>query len=158
MCQLILTISCRVNRPDGDDKDYGYIVDYMDLFRNIQTAVHDYTSEALDGYDKEDVEGLIKGRYDEAKSEMVGSLTSLKELLEQVPDPKADTDYIEYFCGSDGASDEKMARRDTLYALTAALTRSFSNCCDSWFPIMDTQSNRSHSCGAILTAITKSRT
>jgi len=121
---------CRVNRPDGDDKDYGYIVDYMDLFRNIQTAVHDYTSGAFDGYDKEDVEGLIKGRYDEAKSEMVGSLTSLKELLEQVPDPKADTDHIEYFCGSDGSSDEKTARRDTLYALTASLTRSFSNCCD----------------------------
>lgn len=27
---------CRVNRPDGEDKDYGYIVDYMDLFRNVQ--------------------------------------------------------------------------------------------------------------------------
>ena len=121
---------CRVNRPDGDDKDYGYIVDYMDLFRNIQTAVHDYTSGAFDAYDKEDVEGLIKDRYDEAKSEMSGSLTSLKELLAQVPDPKADTDYIEFFCGDDGASDEKTARRDTLYALTASLTRSFSNCCD----------------------------
>lgn len=121
---------CRVNRPDGDDKDYGYIVDYMDLFRNIQTAVHDYTSGAFDAYDKEDVEGLIKNRYDEAKSEMTGSFASLKELLAQVPDPKADTDHIEFFCGSDGASDEKTARRDTLYALTASLTRSFSNCCD----------------------------
>lgn len=51
---------CRVNRPDGEDKDYGYIVDYMDLFRNVQLAVADYTTEAFDGYDKEDVEGLIK--------------------------------------------------------------------------------------------------
>lgn len=42
---------CRVNRPDGEDKDYGYIVDYMDLFRNIQSAVHDYTSGAFDQYD-----------------------------------------------------------------------------------------------------------
>lgn len=121
---------CRVNRPDGDDKDYGYIVDYMDLFRNIQTAVHDYTSGAFDSFDKEDVEGLIKGRYDEAKSAMTGSLASLRDLLEQVPDPKADTDHIEFFCGSDGASDEKTARRDTLYALTASLTRSFAGCCD----------------------------
>ena len=121
---------CRVNRPDGDDKDYGYIVDYMDLFRNIETAVQDYTSGAFDAYDKGDVEGLIKCRYDEAKSEMTGSLDSLKELLEQVPDPKADTDHIEFFCGSDGASDEKTDRRDTLYKLTASLTRSFSNCCD----------------------------
>ena len=121
---------CRVNRPDGEDKDYGYIVDYMDLFRNIQSAVHDYTSGAFDQYDKEDIEGLIKDRYEEAKSEMVGSLASIKDLLANVSDPKADTDYIDYFCGSDSESDEKTARRDTLYALTASLTRSFANCCN----------------------------
>ena len=121
---------CRVNRPDGEDKDYGYIVDYMDLFRNIQTAVHDYTSGAFDTFDKEDVEGLIKDRYEEAKSEMVGSLASVKDLLGNVPAPQADTDYIEYFCGDDSETDEKTARRDTLYALTSSLTRSFANCCD----------------------------
>ena len=27
---------CRVNRLDGDDKDYGYIVDYRDLFNSLQ--------------------------------------------------------------------------------------------------------------------------
>lgn len=121
---------CRVNRPDGEDKDYGYIVDYKDLFRNIQSAVADYTSEAFDGYDKEDIEGLIKNRYDEAKSEMEGTRTSLKALLENVPDPQADTDYIEYFCDEDREDDEKTARRDTLYTLTASLSRSFANCCD----------------------------
>lgn len=121
---------CRVNRPDGEDKDYGYIVDYMDLFRNVQLAVADYTSEAFDGYDKEDVEGLIKNRYDEAKSELEGTLTSLESLIENVPDPQADTDFIEYFCGEDSENDEKTARRDTLYALTASLSRSFANCCD----------------------------
>ncbi|MBQ9348437.1 MAG: HsdR family type I site-specific deoxyribonuclease [Oscillibacter sp.] len=121
---------CRVNRPDGEDKNYGYIVDYMDLFHNIQSAVHDYTSGAFDQYDKDDIAGLIKDRYEEAKSEMMGSLASIRELLANVPDPKADTDYTEYFCGSDSESDEKTARRDTLYALTASLTRAFINCCD----------------------------
>lgn len=121
---------CRVNRPDGEDKDYGYIVDYMDLFRNVQLAVADYTSEAFDGYDKEDVEGLIKNRYDEAKSELEGTLASLEALIENVPAPQADTDFIEYFCGEDSEDDEKTARRDTLYALTASLSRSFANCCD----------------------------
>ncbi len=121
---------CRVNRPDGEDKDYGYIVDYMDLFRNVQLAVADYTSEAFDGYDKEDVEGLIKNRYDEAKSELDGTLTSLEALIENVPAPQADTDFIEYFCGEDSENDEKTARRDTLYALIASLSRSFANCCD----------------------------
>lgn len=121
---------CRVNRPDGEDKDYGYIVDYMDLFRNVQLAVADYTSEAFDTFDKEDVEGLIKNRYDEAKSEMVGAIASLKDLLENVNEPKADTDYIEYFCGDDSEDDEITGRRDILYSLTASLTRSFVNCCD----------------------------
>ena len=121
---------CRVNRPDGEDKDYGYIVDYMDLFRNVQLAVADYTNEAFDGFDKEDVEGLIKNRYDEAKSEMTGALASLEDLLQNVNPPKADTDYIEYFCGENSENDESIARRDILYALTASLTRSFASCCD----------------------------
>ncbi len=121
---------CRVNRPDGEDKDYGYIVDYMDLFRNVQLAVADYTSEAFDGFDKEDVEGLIKNRYDEAKSEMEGAFRSLVSLIENVPSPKADTVFIEYFCGEDSEDDEKTARRDALYALTASLSRAFANCCD----------------------------
>lgn len=121
---------CRVNRPDGEDKDYGYIVDYMDLFRNVQLAVVDYTSEAFEEFDKDDVEGLIKNRYDEAKSEMVGAIASLNDLLENVNAPKADTDYIEYFCGEDSEDDENTGRRDILYALTASLTRSFVSCCD----------------------------
>lgn len=41
---------CRVNRLDGDDKDYGYIVDYRDLFNSLQSAITDYTGGALDGY------------------------------------------------------------------------------------------------------------
>lgn len=44
---------CRVNRLDGDDKEYGYIIDYKDLFKSLEGAVHDYTSGALDGYDNE---------------------------------------------------------------------------------------------------------
>lgn len=121
---------CRVNRPDGEDKDYGYIVDYMDLFRNVQLAVADYTSGAFDGYDKEDVDGLIKNRYDEAKAEMDGTLASLKDLTSNVPEPQEDTDYINFFCGDKSEDDEKTARRDTLYKLTASLSRSFANCCD----------------------------
>lgn len=120
---------CRVNRPDGEDKDYGYIVDYMDLFRNVQLAVADYTSGAFEDYDKEDIEGLIKNSYDEAKAEMDGARSSLIELFENVSAPQADTDFISYFC--DSGEDEEMAgRRDLLYALTSSLSRSFATCCD----------------------------
>ena len=27
---------CRTNRLDGEDKEFGYIVDYMDLFKKVQ--------------------------------------------------------------------------------------------------------------------------
>ena len=121
---------CRVNRPDGEDKDYGYIVDYKDLFRNVQLAVADYTTEAFEDFDKEDIEGLIKNRYDEAKSEMVGSIASLNDLLGNVNEPKEDVDYIDYFCGENSEDDENTGRRDILYSLTSSLTRSFANCSD----------------------------
>src|SRR2546426_11318402 len=53
---------CRVNRLDGDDKEYGYVVDYKDLFKSLDRAVTDYTSGALDGFDREDVAGLLQDR------------------------------------------------------------------------------------------------
>jgi type I restriction enzyme R subunit len=123
---------CRVNRPDGDDKDFGYIVDYMDLFRNLQLAIADYTGGAFEDYDKEDVEGLLKSRYDEAKAEMVGAMASLGDLLQNVGDNPEDLDYIRYFCGdaSESDADEFVGKRDILYSLTSSLTRSFADCCD----------------------------
>jgi len=53
---------CRVNRLHSDDKEYGYIIDYKDLFKSLEYSVQDYTSGALDGYDKEDVAGLLEDR------------------------------------------------------------------------------------------------
>ena len=61
---------CRVNRLDGDDKEYGYIIDYKDLFKSLEGAVHDYTSGALDGYDKEDVAGLLEDRLGKARERL----------------------------------------------------------------------------------------
>src|SRR5271168_1143403 len=36
---------CRVNRLDSEDKDFGYIVDYKDLFKKVENAIAVYTSE-----------------------------------------------------------------------------------------------------------------
>ena len=36
---------CRTNRLDGDDKDFGYIVDYTDLFKKVENAIAVYLSE-----------------------------------------------------------------------------------------------------------------
>lgn len=39
---------CRTNRLDGDDKDYGYIVDFKELFKDVQQAIAIYSSDELD--------------------------------------------------------------------------------------------------------------
>lgn len=122
---------CRVNRPDGDDKDYGYIVDYKDLFRNVQLAMNDYTGGAFEDYSKEDVEGLIKNRFDEAKAEMEASLLALQELLSDVGDHPTDSEYIAYFCRETNDEEEQIQlseKRQTLYTLVASFTRTFANC------------------------------
>ena len=54
---------CRVNRLDGEDKDYGYIIDYRDLFKDLEKSVRDYSSGAFDGYDRNDVAGLLENRW-----------------------------------------------------------------------------------------------
>ena len=53
---------CRVNRLDGEDKEFGYIVDYKDLFGSLKQAITDYTGEAFENFDAEDVKGLLKDR------------------------------------------------------------------------------------------------
>lgn len=122
---------CRVNRPDGEEKDFGHIVDYKDLFRNLQAAVHDYTSESFDGFDKDDVEGLLKDRAKEAHAKMKDSRKASNEMLEEVSDPKEDTDYIDYFCKDSECNEQELAqRRETMYSLVSSYTRSFADCCD----------------------------
>lgn len=121
---------CRVNRPDGEDKDYGYIVDYKDLFKNVQDAITDYTSGAFDGYDAEDVDGLIKSRFEEAKAEMVGAGASLNDLFSNIEDKTVDTNVINYFCGDVEDDETYTGRREIFYALSASYTRSFTNCCE----------------------------
>ena len=58
---------CRVNRLDGEDKEYGYIIDYKDLFRSLERSIRDYTGEAFEGYDDEDVRGLLKDRLQQGR-------------------------------------------------------------------------------------------
>ena len=36
---------CHVNRLDGEDKDFGNIVDYKDLLKKVENAIAVYTCE-----------------------------------------------------------------------------------------------------------------
>lgn len=121
---------CRVNRLDDDTKDFGYIVDYKQLFGQLQTAMKDYTSGAFEGYDPEDVKGLVKDRHDATVSYFEEVYDAVEELCEGVEEPHGEIQYIHYFCGVSGQSeesDEIYARlREKLYRLVSSLVRAFA--------------------------------
>ena len=122
---------CRVNRLHGDDKEYGYIIDYKDLFKSLESAVDDYTSGALDGYDKDDVKGLLKNRLKKARERLEDAREAIKALCEPVEPPKDTEDYIHYFCASDTADKETLkeneSKRVNMYKLTTSLVRAYAN-------------------------------
>jgi type I restriction enzyme R subunit len=120
---------CRVNRLDGDDKQYGYIIDYKDLFTSLDKTVGDYTAGALDGYDEDDIAGLLTDRLVLAKENLDISLEAVKALCEPVMKPKDSQDYIRYFCGDTSKPDdltERESNRVTLYKLVSKLLRDYA--------------------------------
>ena len=121
---------CRVNRLDGEDKDYGYIIDYKDLFNSLNKAVQNYTTGAFGGFDKEDVGGLLKNRLKVGRDNLDSSLESIRALCEPVKPPKDTVSFIEFFCGNpeeplDLKNSEQ--KRIMLYKLASKLIRAYSN-------------------------------
>jgi type I restriction enzyme R subunit len=122
---------CRVNRLDGEDKDYGYIIDYKDLFRSLEGAIQDYTGEALSGYDKADVEGLLKDRLAAGRADLEEARDAIKALCEPVEPPKGTPEYLRYFCAAESGNAEQLKanepKRVALYKLAAGFLRAYAN-------------------------------
>jgi type I restriction enzyme R subunit len=121
---------CRVNRLDGDDKEYGYVIDYKDLFKSLEQAVKDYTEDALDGFDPEDLKGLLKDRLKQAKEHLDEALEQIRALVEPVAPPKDEPAYSRYFC-SDPAGEQKQLKENeqkrlALYKQVAQVLRAFA--------------------------------
>lgn len=124
---------CRVNRLDGDDKEFGYIVDYKDLFSKVENAIAVYASELDTTADGADPQILLKDRLELGKERLDNALETLAMLCEPVEPPKGELEYIQYFCGNtEVASDleEKEPQRTALYLGTVSLVRSFANIAD----------------------------
>ena len=122
---------CRVNRLDGDDKEYGYIIDYKDLFKSLEGAVGDYTSGALDGYDKDDVAGLLENRLDKARESLEEAREAVKALCEPVAVPRDSAAYLHYFCATESGNADQLKdnepKRLKLYKFVAALLRAYAS-------------------------------
>ena len=101
------------------------------MFKSLETSFNDYTSEAFDQYDAEDVAGLLSDRLGKARERLEEALESVKALCEPVEPPKDSPAYLRYFCAQDTADGEALKenepKRIALYKLTASLIRAYAN-------------------------------
>lgn len=124
---------CRTNRLDGDDKDFGYIVDYKDLFKKVEKAIAVYSSELDQSAEGSDPAVMMKNRIDKAKERLDQAIEAMALVLEPIPAPKGELQSIHYFCGnSEIESDlkDKEPLRASLYKTTAEFARSYANLAD----------------------------
>ena len=126
---------CRTNRLDGDDKDYGYIVDFKGLFGDVQQAIAVYSSDELDidegggaGGSGNNVE--LKNWLVEGKAQLNDTRQALHYLCEPVPQPREVEQFLRYFCGDaaqPGALDETEALRISFYKAVALFARAYAD-------------------------------
>ena len=120
---------CRVNRLDSEDKEYGYIIDYKDLFKSLEKSLNEYTNEVFDGYAKEDVEGLLSNRLEKDRERLDDALESIKALIEPVAAPKDQLAFRKYFCGNTEIPEDlknNEPKRIALYKQTVSLIRAYA--------------------------------
>jgi type I restriction enzyme, R subunit len=122
---------CRVNRLDDDSKEYGYIIDYKDLFRSLEKSISTYTSGAFEGYDEEDVGGLLKDRFEQARERLDDALDKVIALCEPIH-PRTQKNFREFFgCDFEGKSEEDLKedeeKRVSLYKMVSSLVRAYAD-------------------------------
>ena len=122
---------CRTNRLDGDDKDYGHIVDFKELFGEVQEAIAVYSSDELDIDGGSDAENNVhlKDWLAEGKKALDAAREALRYLCEPVALPREVEQFLHYFCGhaaNPNALTETEALRVSFYKSAAVFVRAFS--------------------------------
>lgn len=129
----------RVNRLDGPSKDFGYIVDYKDLFKKLVNekgtgALQMYTNELdYDHFEASDIDVMLQDRLEKGKERLDNALEEIALLCEPVEAPKDMMAYIRYFCGNPEVEEELKAKeplRTALYKKTVSLIRAYANLAD----------------------------
>ena len=122
---------CRTNRLDGDDKDFGHIVDFKGLFEKVQNSIAVYTSDELDiDADGSDGNVTVKDWLVEGKKQLDDAREALRYLCEPVAQPREMEQYLRYFCGeasNANALTETEALRVSFYKATTALLRAYAD-------------------------------
>jgi type I restriction enzyme R subunit len=121
---------CRTNRLDGEDKEFGCIVDYKDLFERVRDAIKVYSSELDDDEHGGDSAIELKDWRTAGRERLDHALEALQLLCEPVDPPKGELQHIHWFCGNveiPADLQETAQRRVTLYRCVAAFVRAFTN-------------------------------
>lgn len=124
---------CRTNRLDGDDKEFGYIVDYKDLFKKVEDAISVYTKELDRGDGGVDPQILLKERLSKGRERLDTALNTIGLLCEPVKPPQGELEHIHYFCGNTEIPEDLQnhePQRVALYKATVALVRAYANIAD----------------------------
>ena len=128
---------CRVNRPNDEreEKEFGYIVDFKELFKNIEAAVTDYTDGAFKDFEKQDVEGLLTDRFENAKRDLDAAIERVEKLCEPVAPPRTIDNFFDYFVfpvattkpdEEEAATIQSAPKRDQLYSAVRTLVTRYS--------------------------------
>ena len=122
---------CRTNRLDGDDKDYGHIVDFKELFKDVEEAIAVYTSDELDidegsgGSNNVELRDWLK----EGRKQLDVAREALLYLCAPVPLPGEVEQFLHHFCGDAAnpmALGDTEALRITFYKAVASFVRAYA--------------------------------
>jgi len=123
---------CRTNRLDGDDKDYGHIVDFKELFKDVQEAIAVYSSDELDidqgngGTNNVELKDWLK----EGRKRLDAAREALRYLCDPVLQPREVEQFLHYFCG-DAANPDALAETEPLrisfYKSVATFVRAYAD-------------------------------
>lgn len=123
---------CRTNRLDGDDKDYGRIVDYKELFQDVQNSIAVYSSDELDidqgNGGTNNVE--LKNWLVEGREQLDAAREAIRYLCEPVAAPREVEQYLHYFCGdlsSPTALTDTEPLRISFYKAAANFLRAYAD-------------------------------
>jgi type I restriction enzyme R subunit len=122
---------CRVNRLDDESKEYGYIVDYKDLFKSLEESIDTYTSGAFEGYDEKDVDGLLKDRFEQARERLDDNLDKVTALCEPVH-PRTQKEFFKFFGTETAGKTEEQIKEDeekrvSFYKMVSSLVRAYAD-------------------------------
>ena len=124
---------CRTNRLDGEDKEFGYIVDYKNLFPKVENAISVYSSELDNSLGGATPDVMLQARLQKGKERLDNALEAIILLCEPVEPPNGELDHIHYFCGNSenpNALSENEHKRTALYKMTVSLIRAYANIAD----------------------------